>query len=266
VRTLAIANQKGGAQDHHGRQLAATLGERGCSVLLLDLDRQASASHWYGITDAGRGCWTSWSSMAPEAWSSPPGLPASICARLHLAGRRGEALAGESGAETRLRAALEALPADRWPMCSSTVPDPGLLTVNAWRRSRRSRPRGSPRHGAPVGSPSSSRRSTSSRPGSIRLALAGILGVSGARRTRHAQEVVEELRRARRPRLSGRHPRQRPPGGMSVFWLSDYPLRPRVPGPRTTAPRRGAPPTTGERTHGQAKRRTIGTNPRRRRP
>ena len=52
---IAVANQKGGsAKTTTAVHLAATLGERGVPVLLVDLDPQASASRWLGAPGEGQ--------------------------------------------------------------------------------------------------------------------------------------------------------------------------------------------------------------------
>ena len=55
MRTVAVVNQKGGScKTATAVNLAAGLGERGRSVLLVDLDPQATATYHYGVRDAGR--------------------------------------------------------------------------------------------------------------------------------------------------------------------------------------------------------------------
>jgi chromosome partitioning protein len=55
MRTIAIANQKGGSgKTTTAVNLAAALGERRRKVLVVDLDPQASASLWFGVRDGGQ--------------------------------------------------------------------------------------------------------------------------------------------------------------------------------------------------------------------
>jgi chromosome partitioning protein len=55
MRTIAIANQKGGTgKTSTAVNVAAALGELGHRVLLVDLDPQASATVWLGSPDQGR--------------------------------------------------------------------------------------------------------------------------------------------------------------------------------------------------------------------
>jgi len=200
VRTLAIANQKGGsAKTTTAVNLAATLGERGCRVLLLDLDPQASASHWYGITNAGRGLLdvlvghgTLEALVQPTGAAGVDVVPASTW----LVGVE-KALAGEIGAETLLRRHLETLPTDRWAyVVVDCPPTLGLLTVNALAAVQAVL--------VPVEAHVMALQGLAQLLQTVdvvqarlnpALALAGILACRVHAHTRHAQEVVEELRR-----------------------------------------------------------------------
>ena len=56
MRRIAVLNQKGGSgKTTTAVNLAATLGERGRRVLLVDIDPQSSATQWYNIEGPGRG-------------------------------------------------------------------------------------------------------------------------------------------------------------------------------------------------------------------
>ena len=55
MRTMAIANQKGGSgKTTTSVNLAAALGEKGRRVLVIDLDPQYSTTSWFGVKDAGK--------------------------------------------------------------------------------------------------------------------------------------------------------------------------------------------------------------------
>ena len=55
MHTIVITNYKGGsAKTTSTVSLAAALGERGFRVLVIDVDPQASATHWLGVDDPGR--------------------------------------------------------------------------------------------------------------------------------------------------------------------------------------------------------------------
>jgi chromosome partitioning protein len=55
MRILAVVNQKGGSgKTTTAVNLAAALAEKGQRVLLIDMDPQASSSHWLGLKEKGR--------------------------------------------------------------------------------------------------------------------------------------------------------------------------------------------------------------------
>jgi chromosome partitioning protein len=134
MRTLAIANQKGGVgKTTTAVNLAACCAERGQRVLLVDLDAQASASDWLGVKEEGKGILEVFTDGAPLAplvrETEVPGL-AVVPASLWLASAE-RALAGQPGAEVLLRKAFRKLP-NRWDMvvvdCPPTL---GFLAVAA---------------------------------------------------------------------------------------------------------------------------------------
>ena len=133
MRIIACVNQKGGSgKTTTAVNLAATLGERGKKVLLLDLDPQASATNWLGITDAGRGLLDAFAGQAElldlVLPTPAPGVEI-IGSSAWLLGVD-KALAGEVAAETILRAKLRALP-EKWDyILMDCAPTLGILTVS----------------------------------------------------------------------------------------------------------------------------------------
>ena len=133
MRIIACVNQKGGSgKTTTAVNLAATLGERGKKVLLLDLDPQASATNWLGITDAGRGLLDAFAGQAQlldlVLTTPAPGVEI-IGSSAWLLGVD-KALAGEVAAETILRAKLHALP-EKWDyILIDCAPTLGILTVS----------------------------------------------------------------------------------------------------------------------------------------
>lgn len=135
MRTMAIVNQKGGSgKTTTAVNLAAALAEQGRRVLLLDLDAQASASSWYGVGETGRGLLevlVANGNVADLVHQTTTPRVALVPASPWLVSAE-KALAGELGAETILRRALDRLPDDRWDyLLLDCPPTLGILTINA---------------------------------------------------------------------------------------------------------------------------------------
>jgi len=135
MRTIAIANQKGGVgKTTTAVSLAAALGEKGRRVLLIDLDPQASATMWYGIKNGGRGLldvFTNNGNLSDVVHNTGFAGVDVVASSPWMAGAE-KMLAGEVGAETILKHQLRNLPADRWDYVLIDCPPAlGLLTVNA---------------------------------------------------------------------------------------------------------------------------------------
>lgn len=134
TRIIAITNQKGGSgKTTTSVNLSAALAEMGRSVLLLDLDPQASSSDWFGVKTGERGLMdvflqhSSLNDLAvPTSVSGLSIVPASSW----LYGID-KALAGEVGTENILAGQLNEL-SGRWDyVLMDCPPNLGLLTVSA---------------------------------------------------------------------------------------------------------------------------------------
>jgi len=135
MRTIAVMNQKGGSgKTTTAVNLAGALAELKQRVLLIDVDAQASASSWLGITDGGRGLmevFTNNGNLVDLVEETGVNGVACIPASSWLVGVE-RSLAGEVGAELILRQALSSLPADAWDfVIIDCPPSLGLLSVSA---------------------------------------------------------------------------------------------------------------------------------------
>jgi chromosome partitioning protein len=133
VRTIALANQKGGTgKTTTAVNLGAALGDAGRKVLLIDLDPQAHLSAHLGCEDAQVGSYELITRQArPDevAIQLLPGVLDVIPAGLSLAAAEVE-LAGEVGRELFLRTGLQDLTGYDYVLVDC-APSLGLLTVNA---------------------------------------------------------------------------------------------------------------------------------------
>jgi chromosome partitioning protein len=200
MRTLAIANQKGGSgKTTTSVNLAAALGEQNRRVLLIDLDPQHSATAWFGIRDAGKGVlgvFADNGNMTDLIQAAGVAGVDLVPSSAWLVGVE-KMLAGEVGAETILRRNLERLPLGRWDyVLLDCPPTLGILTVNALAAVQELL--------VPVEAHVMALSGLAQLLQTVEivrdrlnpnLKISGILACRVDARTRHAREVVEELRK-----------------------------------------------------------------------
>lgn len=198
TRLIAISNQKGGSgKTTTAVNLAAALAERGRRVLVVDLDPQGSASAWLGAEDSGTGLLDVFVQDGKLSElirpSSAPGVDV-IPSSPRLAGVD-KALAEEVGAETLLRGHLTRLPS-RWKYVLLDCPPAlGLLTVNALTSAREVFVTVEAHVMALQGLAKLLQTiEVVRRRLNTKLEVTGVLACRVDARTRHAQEVVEQLR------------------------------------------------------------------------
>jgi len=135
MRKIAIVNQKGGSgKTTTAVNLAATLVELGKKVLLIDLDPQASASMWYGFKDKGRGLF----GVLTENDKLENVIEKTEIDRLHIVASSPllanveKVLAGEVAAESILKEKVAKLPSHPWDyLLIDCPPTLGILSLNA---------------------------------------------------------------------------------------------------------------------------------------
>lgn len=199
MRCIAITNQKGGSgKTTTAVNLAAALGEKKRQVLLLDLDPQCSATSWYGLKHTDKGIFNVFigngNVLDIISETNVPNV-AVIPASPWLVGIE-KVLAGEVGAETILRRQLQHLPPDRWDYVLIDCPPAlGILTINAFAAVREVL--------VPVEAHVMALEGLAHLLQTVNvvkerlnpeLVIAGILACRVDGRTRHAHEVVEQLR------------------------------------------------------------------------
>ncbi len=210
MRTLACVNQKGGSgKTTTAVNLAAALGERGRRVLLIDLDPQASATTWMGITDAGRGLFDVFVNNTANTANSANSAKGNLYDVIRPTNAAGvdiapasawmvgieKALAGEVGAETIFRAKLAGL-APEWDyVLIDCAPSLGILTVSALAAVREILVPVEAHVMALTGLAQLLQTVTVVKERlNPTLEIAGIVACRVDARTRHALEIVEQLR------------------------------------------------------------------------
>jgi chromosome partitioning protein len=199
MRTFAIANQKGGSgKTTTSVNLAAALGEKGRRVLVVDLDPQHSATAWLGIRDHGKGLYN----LFVENGDFKEVIHSTGITGVDLAPSSPwlvgveRILAGEVGAEQILRRHLARLPADAYDyVLIDCPPTLGILTVNALAAVQELL--------VPVEAHVMALSGLAQLLHTVEvvkerlnadLKISGILACRVDARTRHAREVVEQLR------------------------------------------------------------------------
>jgi len=134
MKTVAVAMQKGGSgKTTTAVNLAAALAEKGKRVLVVDVDPQANASSWLGARDVGKGifaCLCENGSIADILVHTATKGVDLVPSSSWLVGAE-KALAGEVGAETLLRRKLKTVAGNYDVALVDTPPTLGILTVGA---------------------------------------------------------------------------------------------------------------------------------------
>ena len=199
MRIIAVVNQKGGSgKTTTTVNLAATLAEKQRRVLIVDLDPQASATNWYAVTDAGRDLYqlfTDGAALASIIRPTQIDRVSLVPASAWLVGVE-RALAAEPGAEGILKQSLKGLSSFDY-ILFDCPPSLGTLTVNALNAAREILVPVAAEYLAVEGL-AQLRKTINTVRARLNPALtyAGIVACRVDRRTRHALEVVELLRKS----------------------------------------------------------------------
>jgi len=199
MRTIAIANQKGGSgKTTTSVNLAAALGEKERRVLLIDLDPQHSATAWLGLKNPGKGVYGMFVDNGDLAEvirpTGVPGLDLAPSSAWLMGVER--IMSGEVGAELILKRNLARLPGDGWDyLLIDCPPTLGILTISALAAVKELL--------VPVEAHVMALSGLAQLLHTVEvvkerlnpdLRVTGILACRVDARTRHAREVVEQLR------------------------------------------------------------------------
>ncbi|MBA2307155.1 ParA family protein [Candidatus Dependentiae bacterium] len=200
MRKIAIINQKGGSgKTTTTVNLAASLAQKKRKVLVIDLDPQASTSHWFDRIAVDKGLLSVFTEQVPllsviteTAFKGVSIIPSSSW----LIGLE-KALASEVGAETLLKQKLAELDLKAWDYILVDCPPAlGILTINALTACDEVLVPVEARIMAVNGLVQLLQTIDIVRHRlNNSLKIAGILPCRVDSRTRHSREVVEELRK-----------------------------------------------------------------------